>query len=429
MYQARGTRKVSPPTLSEELDDIEALIAEGDLDNAQKMLTPRFQGNPSHPRVLFALGALHFCNGRFKSSKNVFHQAALYGHPDAPLAEEHLAAIIMKEFWEQYPETYYHIQNGEPLRALTVLRGIRNEFPGRAGAALASCLREAGEMSEGVDVCEASLSRDPHQPAVFRHLWSYYTELVRDSDALDSSLRHLQQYPFSAEAYANAADSALLLDHPKEARWHILGHLIHTTDLNEAMNNLFKYYEQIREWDELCEQFDTLFSVFKEPSPQTLTLYGEALIEKGDFSNAFEVLERALRIAPEYTNAVLAYGRILAKSGKLDEAAKFVSTVMQSCTGTKTGPDWYLIISFLSELLRNGGDAAGALKFWTSDDNFCESLLDTVGPRPFVEYAYCLAETGSSRHALALCKLLSDMFPMLYIVAELEANLTSNAVM
>jgi tetratricopeptide (TPR) repeat protein len=406
-----------------QISELEDLISAGDLELPQQKLKSLLNCFPCHPRIVFDWGAVNFCLGNYDSAGRAFHQAAVLGHPDGLEAEWATSSYKAQSFREKHSEAFDHIQNGEPLRSLTVLRTLKKEAPLLANAALAYCLRGANEPLEGMEAAAAALQCDPHQSDVYGHLWSYFTELEQDQRALEVARLHLHHYPLNPQAYIDALDSALLLGRTREAWWYCQGYLLQAVNLNTALKNLFKYYEYCRNWDKLGDYFSQIMEVMRAPTPATLTQYGETLIEQNKFSQAFTVLERALMADPGSTTTVLAYGRALAQSNQINEAIKFIYSVLGDKNRIDSDSEYFLLVAFLSELLRNSGQLPQALKLWPPEDWFDMQLLQAIGPRPFVEYVYCQAENNNLETVAHLTTMLTSQHQNDFIVQQLCSKL------
>lgn len=401
-----------------ELEAAEYALHNCDHERAQTFLSTLTSEN--HPRLLFLRGALAFALEQYDQAKGYFHQAALFGHPDALEAEWKTSAFLTRELRQAYPEAFNHIDRGEPLRALTVLRSICDQYPPHAAAILAYCLRAAGVPDEGIKLCKQALRFDSEQSDVYGHLWSYYNDLKQDDSAYAIARLHLQHYPTSAQAYLDALDSALITNRLEVADAMVHGYLLHTDNICLALKQLFKYFEAKREWQTLKHYFEIMSASAARLTPELHALHGEVLVECDDFSVAADKLDLALRAAPQDAQIVLAYARMLARANKLAEATRFMTSVMNDWNRTDDKAQWYLMVAFLSELLRNQGLLDEALRLWQEDQQIGPALLNAAGPRPLVEYSYCLAESGLQEAAKSVCDLVQTEFSETYIVQQLE---------
>ncbi|MDC0358344.1 hypothetical protein OAO01_05960 [Oligoflexia bacterium] len=416
---AKNIADLSPTRLSE----IENLFLSEQHTQAANSLFELVDAGCAHPRVLFDLGVVHLSRAQYREARAVFHQAHLMGHPDALEAEWQATNFETQAFRDKYPDIFLSIQRGEPLRALTHLRMLQAEEPILANAALAYCLRTAGEPEEGLTACQAVLEQDPLVSDVYGHLWAFYTQLQNDQAALEVARTHLSLYPLNPQAFTDALDSALLLGDLELARWYTYGYLVNAVNLNTALKNLFKYFEVLREWKPLRGYFDVIIPLLRAPTPEILTYYGEILTELQEHTHALNILNQAMMAAPHEASVVLANGRAIAKAGDIPSAIKFMHTVTNDPNRNDHLPNRYLMLAFLSELYRNNGDLEDALNVWASCPAFDDQLLALVGPRPFVEYAHCLAENEDVVQAMLLYQIVKKGFPDLYITRELGENL------
>jgi tetratricopeptide (TPR) repeat protein len=403
--------------------EAETLLESGKHRKAGKILDALHRENLCDPRYWFDRGIQLRLSGAPGESLFAFQRAAELGHLDAHDAVRSVSLVASQPFRARYPQIFRLIESGEPHRALPLLFAAREKEPLYANVALAYCLRNAGRPMEGIAACEEVLEQHPVQPDVFSHYWSYLTALQRDDEALAIAQRRLALYPFDAAAYNEALDSALLLGKMELAFWYAHGALVVSRDPEAGLRSLFKLHEATRTWQELQPYYDTVLPLLPSPSVKVLTEQGETLIELSRFKEAFAMLERALRIAPDHAPTVLAYGRGLARSGKEREAVRFMSTVIGDTNRCDSLSDRYLIVSLMSELLRNTESIDEALALWPRQEEFTPELLAAVGPRPFVEYAACLLGIGQEQDAAKLYSQLDAEFHDLPIVERLRTVL------
>lgn len=410
---------VAPQRLSE----FEQRALASDLSRSEvELLSVEFPGDP---RVTFILGALAYKEEDLLGAKAAFHKASLLGHPDALEAEWNIQSLLARPFREKYPEVFERIERGDRLRALMLLRNVRDREPLHANAILAYCLRTANEPLEGLETCQATLKLDPHQSDVLGHMWAYLTQLRRDQEALETAKTRIREYPQDPQAYTDALDSALLVGDLAAAGRFAHQYLIHSVNTHTALKNLFKYYESIHDWTTLKQFFELITPLQRALTPETLVLYGEALIELHEHTAAEKILNRALAAAPQETDPILSYGRLLARRGDEREAIRFLQSVLADRNRRDDIPQQLLLRALLSELLRNTENLIEAVSVWDECPAFDADAAEKVGPRPFVEYGYCLAETGELEEALSIKNSLHELFPHEPVVNEFADRLNS----
>lgn len=406
----------SNSALESQAATIEELLCAGSHDAAYPLLIDALSGSPEHPRLLYAKGAAHIQRSEPEQAKACFHGAMWHGHPDGFDAELYATSLIAKTLRDKYPETFQHIQRGEGARALTILRAIRSEEPLHANAALAYCLRSTQQPEEGIDACMTALSLDRYQSDVYGHLWAFYTQLGRDTEALSVATEHIMHYPFHAPAYMDALDSCLLLGRIEEAGWYARMYLTLAVNLHAALKNLFKYFEATRDWETGLHYFDSIVACLRAPTPETLTLHGELLTEMAQFERAEQKLERAVEADPGSVEAILAYARSQARAGNESAAIKFLQTVLKDPSRVDVVEQQMLLVSLLSELLRNTDQLDEAAALWPAAELFDGTLLKRVGPRPVMEAACCYFERGERDAARQLARLAEAEFPQEFVV-------------
>ena len=409
--------------LSSAIDQAEEMIATKQYDVAQEQFGELLRIAPWHPRLHFNLGIIGFHSEDYHLAKARFHRAAQLGHPDALNAEWKMQSMLAKPLRERYPEVFFQIQNGDRLRALTVLRAIRHEHPLHGNATLAYCLRSANCPEEGIEVCHAALAKDPDQSDVYGHLWTFHTQLNQDEQALSVAKERIWRYPMDPQAAVDALDSALLLNELELAYCLTQLYLLHASNFNLALKHLFKYAEQSHAWAEQRLQYEALFPHMRAKTPETKVQYAETLIELKDFQSAFNTLEEALRSNPERVETVLAYGRALARSGELDGAIRFISSVVNDHNRTDTPDQQLLLMSLLSELLRYSDQLEEALHLWQQAPRLDATALHELGPRQFVEFACCLAESGDIVAAREMVDLLNPQYSHDPLVRQVDEAL------
>ncbi len=412
-----------PAGCTDEVEQAEKLISEGRLAEAFRCLAELPGEAARHPRVLFAQGALSYRSRNFVLAKRCFHAASLYGHPDAFDAEVKATAAIGSHFRLQNPGIFQCITEHRFADAARQLRALLPQYPQDANAVLAYCLRREGLYAEGIKACTSALECDLRQPDVLGHLWACRTSCKLDNEALQSARLHLQLYPLNPAAFTDALDSSVLLGDKLRARWFALGYLVQAVNLYTALQNLFKYHELCRDWETLNRYYEAVLPALRAPTPQVLTEYGEALVETGRFGEALEALDRAMRAAPDSPETVLAYGRALAKSGDPHAAIRLISSAIGDGGRRDVEPQRMLMITFLSELLRNTGNLQEALELWERAGAPEPRRAPIFGVRPLVEYTYCLAASQRYTRALMLTRFLKAEAPEQYVVQELEEKL------
>ena len=407
-------------------DDAEFEILEDRLLHRQMLtvdrqlhdLTRRF---PYHPRIWFCHGVFANLQQQTRLSRDAFHQAMLLGHPDALTAEWMMGGLLAKPFRTRHARTFALLDRGALTEAIAEFEQIAKDEPIHGNATLAYLLRRGGDPLRGVEACKASLAGDSLQSDVYSHLWSFLTALGMDAEARTVAQSRLMQYPQDTAAYYDGLDSSLLLEDYATAHTFLMGALCNSQNINSALKCLFKFYEATRDWVSLREHFEEALPALRTPTPETLVLYGELLTELGDFAAAHPVLERAVGATPESSDGVLAYARSLARAGQEPQAAKFLMTVLGDKHRIDGIEDRLLIISLLSEILSRTGYPREALKLWPSFAEFTPELLARVGPRPFIEFGYCLLQAGDLRALRWLEQLVSSQFPEMHIVKEFRA--------
>ncbi len=402
-------------TVFEQLED---LLLRRKMLPVEQQLTQLTQHFPFHPRVWFARGIAAQIQQDYRLSRDAFHQAMLLGHPDALTAEWMMAGLLAKPFRGRHQAAFELLDRGAWREAITEFEAIAKDDRLHGNATLAYLLRRGGDPVKGVEACKASLAQDPLQADVYSHLWSFLTALRMDYEARIVAQTRLLQFPQDIAACHDGLDSSLLLEDFASANHFLLGALCNTQNFNTALKCLFKYYEAVRDWTALRRHFEEVLPFLRAPTPETLVLYGEVLTELGDFAAAHPVLERAVGATPESPDGVLAYARSLARAGDETQAAKFLMTVLGDRNRIDGIEDRLLLISLLSEILSRTGQPREALKLWPSLAEFTPELLAKVGPRPFVEFGYCLLQAGEPKALRWLEHLVSSQFPEMHLVKE-----------
>ena len=373
---------------------------------------------PYHPRVWFAHGTFAHLQQHARLSRQAFHQAMLLGHPDALAAEWSVTGLLSKAFRARHARAFSLLERGALKEAIAEFQRIAIDEPLHGNATLAYLLRRGGDPLLGVEACKASLAVDPMQSDVYAHLWSFLTALGLDAEARIVAQSRLMQFPQDTAAYYDGLDSSLLIEDYPAAYSFLMGALCNAQNINTALKCLFKFYEATRDWPTLRTHFEEALPALRGPTPETLILYGELLTELGDFAAAHRVLERAVGATPESSDGVLAYARSLARSGQESEAAKFLMTVLGDRNRVDGIEDRLLIIALLSEILSRTGRPREALTLWPPFAEFTPELLARVGPRPFIEFGYCLLQAGETHSLLWLERLVTAQFPEMRIVKE-----------
>lgn len=422
----QSAAKLPAPDYSKDLRDHIQLLEQAIIDRAitgAEMLLAGPLKSCYHPRLSFAKGALHFIMEDFHAAKPHFYQAACSGHPDGFEAVIASNAATSRAFLQRFPDLDAILKQGEPLRALTHLRTLKAEHPLDANILLAYALLKAGEPMEGLAACEAALAIDPLLPDVHGHRWNYLFQQERDQEACCAAGEHIRLFPMNLRPYTDGLDASILSGELSAAWWYANQYIVQAVNLHTALKNLFKYFEVTREWSLLERHFDTITPLLRAQTAETLTLHAETLIEVGSFEEAFKLLEQALRAAPERVDTILSYCRGYARMGDLDGAIKLLSTVMNDPSRDDRTTDRFLMLSLLSELYRSVGDLQSAAAIWPDGSTFNAELLQVVGPRPFVEVAYCYAEAGALTDANRVLTLLLEEYKDIFVVQELQDTL------
>lgn len=420
----------TPPSQPEDeavLEQLEDHLLRRQMLSVEQQLTHLTQAFPFHPRVWFARGVAAQLQQNHRLSRDAFHQAMLLGHPDALTAEWLMAGLLAKPFRMRHQKAFELLDRGAWPQAVSEFQAIAKDEPLHGNATLAYLLRRGGDPVQGVEACKASLARDPLQADVYSHLWSFLTTLGMDHEARIVAQTRLLQFPQDVAACHDGLDSSLLLEDLPSASHFLWGALCNSQNFNTALKSLFKYYEALRDWATLRHHFEAILPFLRAPTPETLVLYGEVLTELGDFVAAHPVLERAVGATPESPDGVLAYARSLARAGEETQAAKFLMTVLGDRHRIDGIEDRLLLIALLSEILSRTGRPREALQLWPALAEFTPELLAKVGPRPFVEFGYCLLQAGEPKALRWIEHLVSSQFPEMHIVKEFRTIVHANA--
>lgn len=190
--------------------------------------------------------------------------------------------------------------------------------------------------------------------------------------------------------------------------------------MERALEYYFRAYEQAQLWDEIADIYRNTLAEVPAPMPQTLSRYGEILIELEQFKHAFMVLERAMEIDPNDGEIVLGYARGLARAERQDEAEKFLINVLgdkERWLGFKNG---VFLVTMLAEIQRRTGRPKLALETFKSyipED--LVAISTDVGPLPALEYSEALLESGDKDVATGIINRLKSMWPEDPFVNEL----------
>ena len=411
-----GTFELNP------LITFEEMILRRELASAERMLT-ELDAAGAHPRYWFAKASLALLQSDFRGTKEALNKAITLGHPEAFDAAIQVSNLAARPFRKAYPEIFHLIAQNRYTDVIPLLQSVSEEFSLEAGTVLAYVLRHAHLPHLGEQICHELLEKEPYLVDVYGHLWSFQTAQHKDEEALNTALARLSYYPNDPQAYADALDSALLLSDINCATWMTHGYLINAVNLQTALKHIFKLAEHTSTWSTASQQFAEIFSTLRAPTPETLTLYAEILTELGDFDPSQRHLERAMMAAPEDVGVVLSYGRNLAQSGKEQEAIQFMATVLNDQSRNDHPIDRVLLLTLLSELLRNTGNLPEAHRLWDTHVKLNRSLLREVGPRPFIEYIYCLIECGECERALTYYKWIDESSEFDFMLRELRETL------
>lgn len=407
-----------------QLEQVEILLNEDRWDKAFDYWQSSQLHACKHPRVEFLQGVVCFKQGNFATAARHFQSAYQLGHPDGHLAELEMLKLIGQGMHKQHPALCKNFYDRDYAKALNDLQNIPDDFLQQKLALMAYCCRHTLQYEKGLEICKQAISaEDSKHSDIFSHKWVFETQLGLDQQASQTALQHLQRYPIQASAFVDALHSSLLLGNLKEAKFFAYGYLIHAQNLNLALKQLFIYYEHSTDFSEALLVFQALFPKLRSPTPESLMRYAEILLECNQAEQSFPLLERALAAAPESAEVVLCYGRALARSNLMQQAIKFMESVVHDQNRQDSTPERFLFITLLSELYRNADQLSSALALWPGSENFNAPLLEAIGPRAFAEYCYCLAEQGADTDAERILSLLLAEYPNEPVVLKLRETL------
>jgi len=391
---------------------------------ATELIKSLLETMPLHPRIQFAAGCLALRIGQNIEAKSHFYNAALYGHPDGLWCERNVQAVQNTQARAIEPALFQALANNDYELALSLTPHFIELAPAEGNAIKAQCLKNLSRYEESIKACQASLEADLLQNDVLHLLWGNHITLFQDEAALETAKLHLTLYPTDPQAYTNMMDSYLLLGDIEHAKVYALAYLAQATSYNDALQNLFKFYNTARDWKSLSQFYETLLPFMKNKEERTLINYTETLNEIGEYSKACDTIQTVLSNNPSSIPAVLAYTRALAKSGDLQNAIHLLKTVLHDPSSQGSKAEHLLALTLLSELFRNTGEILKALSLWDSiapiDIN---QIFCLAGVRPIVEYAYCLLTVERRSEVIMIFNTISKLAPNDYLVGELKKRL------
>ncbi|MCB0324061.1 MAG: hypothetical protein KDD69_10825 [Bdellovibrionales bacterium] len=409
-------------TISDALSVFEAAVLAGELPQAEALAEQHTEAWRFSARAHYARGCLaEVMEDHGKAARHFFEAQRLdhFAAPDKLLAAQSREA---KPFRDQFPEVFDWIRRGERLRALTTLRGVAPLHPLVGNAILSYCLRNIGAPEEGLRACEASLNQNPYQPDVLSNMWSFLVELEMDEEAKAIAARHLSLFPSDLSAISNYIDALLLTGDIESALLNAHRYLIESPELQQSIKQLFKVYERAELWPELAALLDEMMLIVTGPTSETLSYYGEALIEVERFAESEEQFERALVIEPGNAKVVLGYGRALARAGREDDAIRLLRTVLSDPNRIDKPQDKIFVVTLLAEILRRTGTPEASLESfreYLGYDVF--ELTKAAGPFPALEYTESLLLLRRLNEAQTILASLAAEWPTDPHVLELVA--------
>jgi len=338
------------------------------------------------------------------------------GHPDGLQAEWATTAAITRELRVKHPLVNDAIERHDWHRAIQLLNDHCHENPTIAHALIATCARHAGLDEVALHSARLSLSLDSLQSDVLGHLWSCLTLFQMDEEATATAKLRATLYPQDIGALRDLFDSALLSNDFDTAYRELHALIAHSTTATGALRYVFRYIDHTRDWSKAPHYFNELLP--ERPSGESLTQYGEILTELSRFDEALPHLERAMQLSPQDSDTVLAYARGLARSGDETGALRFLQTVLSDSSRTDSLDARLLMVTLLSEILCRTGRTAEAINLWPEPEAFTEELLTKVGPRPFIEFAYCLISVARIPEARLIQRLIGERFQEMHTVRE-----------
>lgn len=276
--------------------------ASGNLQESERLYIEVIRRAPELANAYHNLGIVYFTEHKYRDSAAVLEKAA-------KLAPRLAEARVMLGL------AYYQLN--EPLKAAAAFEGGLRLKPDDANALLylGKSQIQARDYRAAATTLEKLAALEPKDPDVLYNLSVAYMKLtLKNFDRLSEVAPHSYQswLLLAQDAEARGNDEAALQNYQQAARAK--------PDTTGIRYGLGSVYARLGKYDEAAVEFKKELQLNPNDS---LALWKLGELElRTDPDEARRDLERAVNLNPTLPQAVLAYGRALARTGELEKAVE-----------------------------------------------------------------------------------------------------------
>lgn len=297
------------------------------------------------------------------------------------------------------PHAMKLLREGQPQLARKQAEAVLQHHPDEIDCLLvvAAAIRAQGGYKEAIQRLKELLARVPDFALAQQELGFAYGDTGQVIAGIQALQRAVRINPNLSSSWQKMGELFLADGDEVSASEAFKRHLLlssHDPELIRAVN-LFSS-GKIGQAEQLCRQF-----LKQNPTDITaIRLLAEIGMKVGALSDAQNLLERCLQLAPDFHLARLTYAHVLSKSDKLELALAQVDQLL------KSKPHEFPLLVLRASILVKFGDCRPALSCY-------EKLLAHYTPQPKIalSYAHALKTIGKRDEAVAAYRLAISLQP------------------
>ncbi len=367
------------------IDDINALIAEKQFENAKAILDKNITDSEHNIELLKLRGLCNINLEDYKAAKTDFETVIKY-EPDDATSRFYLANCY--DNLEDYIHAIAEYEEVIKLRD-TYLDAYKN---------LCITYIKSNEGEKAAQLGIKALEKYPEEFMLYYIIGTAYMSAGKFSESIEYLLKANSLNPEYAQVYNNLGTSYMTLGNLDKAREYFLSSLNYDKDNSITYFNIASIYQVQGDHKEACKYFKQAYE--KEDSDSYLTSWALSEVKSGDFISAIEHYKILATKYPEKTNFKYNLATCYEAIGDFKLAADILNQLVMM------NPKAVSLIQKLAAIYMRMGKLLNA-------KNMYEKLIlqGSVSHEIYYTYAHLCAKTGDLEKAEKILKKVLDLKP------------------